>query len=373
MMQSYSDFKKRISVIMRLQSNHPRRINVIASAARGKLKEIAHSMILVDLLGNSEILRDFLDTFVPNCNHGKYDYDVQREFRHMDICLKNDLNFIIIENKVNGAIEQKSQIFRYVSEALKEQKRVYVLYLNPVSRTLPSDFSLNTLDGSVFNLMSSEDLIVMSYAYDIVPWLESLLANINQNQEYLRTSIFQYVDYLKIKFGLETMQTQEVMNEIDSMLGINKSCSFDKKIDVYNEEIKKANSYINEIEKIMTYESKKRAKKWREALYDCWGQDIDIEDNKYDDRIGYVITLPNNIKFVFTTTNGKPWWGIRIDDDKLRIQIKDAIGKLFPEITTEKSTWDFWCYTSFSKMCEDIQIIHEELKNCANFIEKDKT
>mgnify|MGYP001394677944 CR=1 FL=1 len=55
--EEYKDLKNRAMAILSLIDNQPLRMNVIYYAARGKLKEIAHNMILAGLLGEKVILK----------------------------------------------------------------------------------------------------------------------------------------------------------------------------------------------------------------------------------------------------------------------------------------------------------------------------
>ena len=97
--EEYKELKNRANDVFALIDNQPLRINVIYYAARGKLKEVAHSMILAGLLGEKVILNNFLDTFLPSSNNeDHYNYEIKREFNHIDVCLENEFNFIIIEH-----------------------------------------------------------------------------------------------------------------------------------------------------------------------------------------------------------------------------------------------------------------------------------
>lgn len=64
--ENYKKLRNRAKDISTFIDNQPLRINVINYAARGKLKEIAHSMILSGLLCDNEILYSFLNNFMPS-------------------------------------------------------------------------------------------------------------------------------------------------------------------------------------------------------------------------------------------------------------------------------------------------------------------
>lgn len=96
--ERYRELKSRAKDIFALIDNQKLRINVIYYAARGKLKEVAHSMILAGLLGEKVILDNFLHTFLPSSNSEDHNnYEIKREFNHIDVCLENEFNFIITQ------------------------------------------------------------------------------------------------------------------------------------------------------------------------------------------------------------------------------------------------------------------------------------
>ncbi|MCW4078167.1 hypothetical protein [Segatella copri] len=53
--EEYKELKNRANDVFALIDNQPLRINVIYYAARGKLKEVAHSMILAGLFDDSAV------------------------------------------------------------------------------------------------------------------------------------------------------------------------------------------------------------------------------------------------------------------------------------------------------------------------------
>lgn len=121
--KDYEGLRNRATKILEWIDNQPLRINVIYYAARGQLKETAHCMILAGLFQEKVILDDFLETFMPSSyKGGSSNYEINRELYHIDVSLENKSNYIIIENKVNDAAEQQSQIFRYVNEVKKQIK-----------------------------------------------------------------------------------------------------------------------------------------------------------------------------------------------------------------------------------------------------------
>jgi hypothetical protein len=139
------DMSDKVSdIIKRCSKDKPFHLNVIEAACRGFLKETGHSLILADMLRHPAIQKSFLERFL-NIDHEEM--EVTAETDRVDVALKGDDMFVIIENKVNGAEEQQSQVYRYVHDiGICKYKfklsQIYVLYLNPIDRALPSERSL---------------------------------------------------------------------------------------------------------------------------------------------------------------------------------------------------------------------------------------
>lgn len=297
--EEYKKLKNHANDVFALIDSQPLRINVIYYAARGKLKEVAHSMILAGLLGEKVILNNFLDTFLPSSNNeNHYNYEIKREFNHIDVSLENESNFIIIENKVNDAIEQPHQIFQYVEEAKKTGKNVFVIYLNSVTRDFPTEKSLNGANGkSVFDLIPGNHFVVLSYMYDILPWLDKLENDeFIDKPEYLETSLFQYIDYLKMKFNINDEFSNKMKEEIDELLGINSECSDVERLSFYDKELSLLETYCVEINKVKIEIVKTLLEECKKQLQIDWGNKINFEANKYDDKTGFIFSILNGLK-----------------------------------------------------------------------------
>ena len=370
--EEYKELKNRANDVFALIDNQPLRINVIYYAARGKLKEVAHSMILAGLLGEKVILNNFLDTFLSSSNHEALcDYEIKREFNHIDVSLENESNFIIIENKVNDAIEQPHQIFQYVEDAKKTGKNVFVIYLNSVTRDFPTEKSLNGANGkSVFDLIQENHFVVLSYMYDILPWLDKLENDFINEPEYryLETSLFQYIDYLKMKFNTNDEFINKMKEKVDKLLRIDSTCNDVERLSFYDNELSLLERYRDEINKVKIEIVKQLLEECKKQLQKDLKKNIKFEENKYDDKTGFVFSILNGkIKIVLTTTNYEPWWGFRVEDGNLRECIKRELKFYFFDIKTKGSSWDFWCNTTFSHIImSDAKSISEVLKKYDN-------
>ena len=184
------------------QAKLPFHINVIKSAARGKLRETGHSMILADLLRIPYVQKSFLEEIMGiSSDTLKVETEVGSADSRIDIVLyKENDKCIVIENKANGACEQPKQIARYVKDiAMRkmgfQEDSVYVLYLNPETHEAPSAESVELDDG--YNAFKSlgRRFVIKSFAHDITTWLRTL--KISDNDKYVKMAVEQYVDYLE--------------------------------------------------------------------------------------------------------------------------------------------------------------------------------
>ena len=188
-------------------SKMPLHINVIAISAVGKLKETAHSLILQKLLKHQDILNSFIENII-----GLKGYEVNpnevnpAEQNRIDVSIFSKDICIIIENKVNGAVEQQGQIYRYVHCAKKKysDNKIYVLYLNPRDYTRPSDYSLTEYGEGNKSIPASikNNIIVKNYTHDIYEWIREVYYIIPDNELFLKSAIHQYQDYLEEYFEL---------------------------------------------------------------------------------------------------------------------------------------------------------------------------
>ena len=112
-----------------------------------RLRETAHSRILYSLLTGSNVVKKHFIKFFLDKDVSANDITIPYPDKNrIDLTIKGKNSFLIIENKVNGAQEQKKQVDRYVDIASKiyPSKEIYVLYLNQDGYTYPSEYSLSS-------------------------------------------------------------------------------------------------------------------------------------------------------------------------------------------------------------------------------------
>lgn len=203
----------------------PLHINVIMIAAKGKLKETAHSEILQHLLKHQEILDSFVVNILGIKNKRLSVDDVRpAEKDRIDVSIYSDRLCVIIENKVNEAGEQTGQIFRYVQLAKEGGYRddeIIVLYLNSSHWDKPSDKSLTNEGKGIERIpeIIENKLIVKDYAHDIYKWVKNLSLTLSPREEYINSALHQYIDYLEEYFYLTdkfTAMKEKINSIIDS-------------------------------------------------------------------------------------------------------------------------------------------------------------
>lgn len=201
-----------------------------------------------------------------------------------------------------------------------------MIYLNSVTRNSPTKRSLSGNDGKcVFGLISQDHFVVLSYLYDILPWLKKLEEKIVNKQEnrYIGTALFQYIDYLEMKFNVRSFD--EMRGEIDELLKINSKYSEDNRMSVYNEELSLLETYRNNISTVKMEMVKKESQKWEDKLKEYWPTEkFQLEQHNDDDKTGFVVSIwGGKIKIVFTSSDCKPWWGIHVEETENDLREKN--------------------------------------------------
>lgn len=195
--------------------------NIIKAIVRGKLHETSHSNILAELLRSDEMIRiSFIEEFIETgiyIKGGKYNIDVEKD--GIDICIEFGNYVVIIENKVNNAPEQKSQIDRYVANKLDSYstKQIYVLYLTRDYPVPPSEYSWSETKGKC-------RIILKTYRKDITNWIKKIY-EADDRYYSLHTALYQYKTYLEYIFDNNSavMDIQKEIKETIDKYIINSS------------------------------------------------------------------------------------------------------------------------------------------------------
>lgn len=194
-----------------LKKKEPYHINVIDEL---HANENAHTRILISLLKYPNehrlpILESFLSLLAGWEKSGIATGHPSIEFNseNIDGLVEEAGKYaVIIENKIHWAVDQDSQLERYVDTVLGHgvpAGNIWVVYLTSDGNKVVADYSytdrVKTLIGKRF--------IAMNYRNDILPWLkEIILPNCTIKEEWLVTALKQYIDHLEGIFQLRGSQ-----------------------------------------------------------------------------------------------------------------------------------------------------------------------
>lgn len=180
--------------------------NILDACVKKQLRETAHSRILYSLLNfDSRILESFIAYFFSDNSFHESSWNLSVEKNNIDILIEGVHNVIIIENKVNYAIEQPDQIDRYVELFNGKQINIYVIYLNRKEEYAPSPYSWR----KTVNLCT---LKPASYKTHIMGWLSEIMTRFKENKKLLE-ALNQYYDYLEILLGKKHDKMKENLKE----------------------------------------------------------------------------------------------------------------------------------------------------------------
>ena len=167
--------------------------------------ENAHTRILYRLLQNKSLLDSFLKHCLAPVFKQPFPMDCNVELsclseNNIDLCIHSSQYSIIIENKINGAMDQSTQIARYVQAEMRSYQNsepIYVVYLTMTGGS-PSDGSLTDEARRLlgFSDNSTGRFREMNYKDHILPWLKEK-APFTVSQPYLISGATQYIHYLE--------------------------------------------------------------------------------------------------------------------------------------------------------------------------------
>lgn len=374
-------------IIKKHEERRPFHLNVIEAVCHGTFRETGHSLVLADMLKHLDIRSSFLERFLNlKCNA----LEVTAERDRVDVALKGNGIFVIIENKVNAAEEQKSQVYRYVHEIGIHKygyklSEIYVIYLNPRTHDNPSEYSLcdENNENNVFEALGEEHYKVLSYKYDIIDWLRGISI---PNEPHIESALDQYLDFLENKFHttlLDAEMNKDIREFLLKELQI-ESKSLEEQISALGSQYEKTAELLSSIDSLKI----ELRKELSHDMIEEWKKRIETEKlpeiqlNKEEHSFG--IQLKNKVRLGiwdgFDSTDLLPYWGFQYkQDNKENIQevygqIDELLEKAGMEIespSTDRSTvWIAWktiekgkdgveCFISLFKAAEEMNLIED--------------
>lgn len=343
-------------IIARHLSLRPFHLNVIEAACHGRFKETGHSLVLADILRHPVIQSSFIEAFL-SIEHEFM--DVTAETDRVDVALRGKDIFIIVENKVNAAEEQKNQVYRYVHEIGIDRygytpSQIYVLYLNPTNRNIPSEYSLcdENNEHNVFEELGDDHYNVLSYKYDITNWLRELSIN---DEPHIDSALDQYIDYLETKFHTSPLD-KNMNSEIKNLLL--------KELQVVNKPLEEqiaalANQYDKTEELLRAIESLKieirkelslkMIREWQKQIEQQLGISLREDSHSFGVQLNNKVWL--GVWDGHDSQDHLPYWGFQFNSFK-----KGTMPELYAQIEAllksvdivhfhTENDWIAWCTT----------------------------
>lgn len=281
-------------------------VNLLSASLHDKrLKETAHTRILYDLLKESSYLRrSFIHYFFPDIAIDGYSniHIPYPDYKRIDLTLKGDGFFIIVENKINGAPEQPKQVKRYYDLAKKEypSDKIYVLYLNGQTDNAPSDKSL----PQDYKELIADRLICKSYKTDVLAWIRQIENTINfELQPYLKSELLQYRIYLEEKYHTlqyNTKMKKQLDKTIIDEFNLD-NIPIDEQIEKLKDAIEDTNILAERLKKLLDEREEKR----RKTLYQQWF--VSLKEEMGTLGITLIKNECNEIGFYFTYKKVEFW------------------------------------------------------------------
>ena len=345
-------------VIIKEKAKLPFHLNLISSAISEKLKETAHSRILCDMLKYPDFLESFLSKFIGHCPKGIKPKHINYPDKYrMDVSIEAPSEFIIVENKINDATEQRGQIFRYVSQALEKgykARDVYVIYLNSSNYDRPSEYS-TTEDGNGIKTINKDvQIVVENYRDDIVAWLEEIYSTISPDQIYLKSAILQYIDYLKDYFNISE-RYKDMNNKIKAL--IEESIFNNEEYNTSLDKIKRLDDVLStldslrgNIQNLLNEAHKVHFQEWYEELQKEYPQYKWERDNDCDIHIKFEYE-GCQLAAHLEVYKGTLYWSIRSVCEPLlppakANELKDRVSDMFTNVNST-AWWPVYKSTSY--------------------------
>ena len=193
----------------------PYRLNIITElhANENANSRILRGILSYQTINDYPLLRSFIDIVQNKCDCN-ISLDVMfpvitNEESRIDLLIKEKSKYaIVVENKIWGAVDQDTQIERYVDYVLNcgiPQNRIYVVYLTADGSKIIGDNSLTDSVKKKLGMSTYKDgrFVCINFKDDILPWLQEIIqSDIAKSEPLLCSALTQYVDYLKGIFRL---------------------------------------------------------------------------------------------------------------------------------------------------------------------------
>lgn len=300
-------------IVARHLSRRPFHLNVIEAACQGRFKETGHSLVLADMLRHPAIQSSFMEQFLGlNLNY----MEVTAETDRVDVALKGKDIFVIVENKVNAAVEQNCQVYRYVHEIAIEKygyslSQIYVLYLNPTNHNPPSEYSLCD-ENNVFEELGNDHYNVLSYKYDVTDWLRGISVS---NEPHIVSALDQYIDFLENKFhttSLDIDMNNEIKDFLLKELQVDNS-PLEEQLSALDSQYNKTQELLSAIDSLKIELRKelshKMMREWQRQIEELLCIKLSQDDHSFGVQLNNKVWL--GVWDGYDSPNHLPYWGFQ--------------------------------------------------------------
>jgi hypothetical protein len=174
-----------------------------------------HSKLIVSILcEKKEITTKILELFLKSIGINDFDIssvEILREYKNIDILIRNNKKCIIIENKIY-ALDQPKQLERYYNTMVNEGYRdedIHIYYLTLDGREPTSQSA---------GFLSSERVKTISYENNILQWIELSIEKTALLPSYRET----FNQYGKVVRKLIGKRESSLMNELHDVISKSK-------------------------------------------------------------------------------------------------------------------------------------------------------
>lgn len=329
------------------KSKIPYQLNLIDELGAN---ENAHSRLFLKFLsykscGEFLFLRKFLDSLGEEFSKIKIINPVfTAEKERIDALVSDrDGNYsIIIENKINNAPDQPTQIIRYIDKQKKNGFKIdniYVLYLTENDNNKePSGDSFPKEHDYRKQIESNGRYSEINFKREVLEWLKSLTILCKQDEILLKSALLQYIDYLEGRFNqreIETNMNKELKIFIKEKIKLTNNDYTN--VEVINSEIEKLNNLNDHFQSLQNEAFQNIILNWKAKMSNNQNYTIitNIENNKIPKYmyLGYFIKI-NNINVVcaigIDSIKDTPYFGLTTrgcENEKKNLEVIEYLKK----------------------------------------------
>lgn len=210
----------------------PYRFNVLldANPLEPDVSKMLAGFFMQKTNGEHRVLKSFVKTFWDDSLAAMItnptictEETVKDDYRIDILIYEKEKYAIVLENKIWDAPDQPHQLANYIDAMLSSRygfgkEQVYVAYLPKTNDHEPSLNSWKSQEGGGSYKDEFQDRYrLIDFTEKILPWLESSKAVYGINEEYFEHSRFLFIDFLKRKLDLDSIDKME-QKEIEKKL-----------------------------------------------------------------------------------------------------------------------------------------------------------